>query len=158
MDMFERNVVPNGCTTVRDTYKYASETAMEIWLMRLRLSTIHFGPASDELHVGVTISELHKALGVFFSDRADFDRPIFIEWALKYGCDQQIVQEQFTRDNLDASGFWPRNEDCLLVCDAWQQAMPGLSGHTLGFISLLVRPDSALPLVWHGAKPDVRMT
>lgn len=25
-DMFERKVVPNGCTTVRDIYKYASET------------------------------------------------------------------------------------------------------------------------------------
>jgi hypothetical protein len=157
-DMFERKVVPNGCMTVRDIYKYARETYHGNIAIETAAIGKTFGPASDELHGGVTISELHKALRVFFSDRAHFGRPIFIEWALGYGCDQQIVQEQFTGEKLDARGFWPRKEDCFLACDAWRQAMPGLTGHRLGFISLLVRPDSDLPLAWHGAKPDVRMT
>jgi hypothetical protein len=150
-------VVPNGCTTVRDIYKYASETYHGNIANETAAIDKTFRPASDEPHDGVTVSELHKGLGVF-SNRADFGRPIFIEWATKYGCDQQIVQEQFTGEKLDARGFWPRKEDCFLACDAWRQAMPGLPGHRLGFISLLVRPDSDLPLAWHGAKPDVRMT
>jgi hypothetical protein len=100
-------VVPNGCTTVRDIYKYASETYHGNIANETAAIDKTFRPASDEPHDGVTVSELHKGLGVF-SNRADFGRPIFIEWATKYGCDQQIVQEQFTRDNLDASGFWPR--------------------------------------------------
>jgi hypothetical protein len=55
-DMFERKVVPNGCTTVRDIYKYASETYHGNIYNETAAIGKTFGPASDELHGGVTVS------------------------------------------------------------------------------------------------------